>query len=196
MMRGNYMVDIHDDFKDLISRISEGSEEAAWELVEIYGDILRRVVRRVLDSRLRSKFDSMDFIQHVWMSFFNARDKLDRFNTPEELAAFLAAMARNKVGLEFRRRLVTDKYNLNREYALDDKSQAQRDVEDRQPLAIDVAIAREQWNKMLQDQPQHYRKIIQLRLQGHTYKSIARSLNLAECTIRRSLAKLLLKRVA
>jgi RNA polymerase sigma factor (sigma-70 family) len=197
MERGSDMVDTHDDFKELIGRISDGSEDAAWELVENYSKILRLAVRRVLDSRLRSKFDSMDFVQLVWMSFFHARDKLYRLNTPEELAAFLAVMARNKVGLEYRRRVMTYKYNLNKEHTLDIEVQAQGDiVENRQPPAIDVAIAREQWNKMLQDQPQHFHKIIQLRLQGHTYKSIARSLNLAECTIRRSLAKLLLKRVA
>ena len=86
-----------DDFRDLMRRVHEGSEDAAWQLVGQYGDPIRRAVRRALNARLRSKFDSLDFVQLVWSSFFRDRGRLDRFNHPEELVAFLVTMARNKV---------------------------------------------------------------------------------------------------
>ena len=54
-------------------------------------------MRRVLSPELRSKFDSLDFVQWVWLSFFRVRDKADRFERPEHLVKFLAGMARNKV---------------------------------------------------------------------------------------------------
>ena len=107
------------DFQSLVRRVREGSEDAAWELVDQYGDSIRRAVRRVLNERLRSKFDSLDFVQVVWNSLFRVRDKLDRFDRPEELAAYLVTMARNKVGMEVRRRLMTEKYNVGHEQSLD-----------------------------------------------------------------------------
>ena len=61
----------------------------------------------------------------------------------------------------------------------------------RQPAPIDVAIAHEQWDQMLKDQPAHYRRIIHLRLQGHTCQDIGKAVHLDERTVRRFLKKLL-----
>lgn len=191
------MSDDVDSFRDLMRRARGGSEDAAWELVQRYGDAIRRAVRRALNKKLRSKFDSMDFVQLVWSSFFRARDRLSRFERPEELVAFLVTMARNKVGMEVRRRLLTQKYNLNRECSLDGLGvDGWEDESDRQPAPIDVAIAREQWSRILVNQPKHYQRIIHLRLQGHTYHDIADSLQLAESTVRRFLKRLARETVA
>jgi RNA polymerase sigma factor (sigma-70 family) len=186
------MIRCDDDFRELIDRVREGSEDAAWELVDQYGDSIRRAVRRALNDRLRSKFDSLDFVQIVWNSLFRVRDKLDRFDCPEELTAYLVTMARNKVGLEVRRRMMTEKHGVKHERSLE-QLQAKGDagIPSRQPAPVDVAIAREQWDRLLQGQPQHYRRIIQLRLQGHTYRSIADTVHLDECTVRRFFKRLL-----
>jgi RNA polymerase sigma factor (sigma-70 family) len=184
------------DFRTLMRQISDGSEDAAWILVENYGELIRRAVRRVLNTRLRSKFDSLDFVQLVWSSFFRARNRLDRFERPEELAAFLMTIARNKVGMEIRRRLQTEKYNLNREQSLNEPSIVNRHITDPRPMPIDVAIAREQWNHFLSGQPNHYREIIKLRLQGRTHQDIAHLLKIDERTVRRFLNKLFLNKVA
>ncbi len=109
------------NFRSLMARVREGSEDAAWELVNEYGDAIRRAVRRVLNERMRSKFDSLDFVQIVWNSLFRVRDKLERFDRPEELTAYLVAMAHNKVGMEVRRRLMTQKYNVGHEESLDQR---------------------------------------------------------------------------
>ena len=73
-----------DDFRPLMQRVAEGSEEAARELVERYGGYVRRAVRRTMDSRLRRMFDSLDFAQLAWASVFRQRDCLERFENPEE----------------------------------------------------------------------------------------------------------------
>ena len=184
------MPDRNDDFRDLMRRLREGSEDAAWELVERYGETIRRAVRRSLNWKLRAKFDSMDFVQLVWLSFFRARHKLERFDSPAEIVAFLVTMARNKVGMEVRRRLLTRKYDVNREYPLD------KPIAGHQPAPIDVAIAREQWDRMLLNQPKQYRQMIRLRLQGRTYEDVAHSLQVSERTVRRFIKKLLCERVA
>ena len=88
---------IHSDdaFRSLILRIKEGSDDAAWELVNEFGETIRRAVRRAMNSKLRPKFDSLDFVQLVWGSLFRVRDRLDQFERPEHLAAYLVAMARH-----------------------------------------------------------------------------------------------------
>ena len=169
------MTDAIDDFRVLMQRVRSGADDAAWEVVERYGDAIRRAVRRTLHARLRSKFDSLDFVQIVWKSFFQAKEKTERFNTPEELAAFLAAMAHNKVAMEVRRRLQTEKYNVGRERSLDDGEYGMAiEKFNRDPAPIDVAIAREQWNRILHNQPTHYRRIVQLRLQGAPIRRLQR----------------------
>lgn len=137
------MAEWDDNFHSLIARVREGSEDAAWELVNQYGEAIRRAVRRVLNERMRSKFDSLDFVQIVWNSLFRVRDKLDRFDRPEELTAYLVAMAHNKVGMEVRRRLMTQKYNVGHEESLDQRQDKNHsELASRQPAPIDVAIAR------------------------------------------------------
>ena len=60
-----------EDFKTLMDRVRAGSGEAAGELVETYGGLFRRAVRRVLNRsrRLRSLFDTVDFTQLAWDVF-------------------------------------------------------------------------------------------------------------------------------
>ena len=180
------------DFGALMRGVRKGSEDAVWQLVEQYGDSLRRAVRRSLNRRLRSKFDSLDFVQLVWSSFFREPADLRQFNRPEELAAFLAVMARNKVGMEIRRRLMTEKYNLNRERSLEEPGVRERaEGVNPQPMPLQVAEARERLERMLTEQPQHYQRIVRLRLQGRTNAEIAETLHLHESTVRRFLKKLL-----
>jgi RNA polymerase sigma factor (sigma-70 family) len=183
------MAEENDDFCRLMHRLDEGSEEAAWELVSRYGEEIRRGVRRTLNIKLRSKFDSLDFVQLVWKSFFRVPDKHGRFYRPEQLGAYLLAMARNKVGMETRRRLTTEKYNVGHEQSC--SFLHAEDLASRQPAPIDVAIAHEQWDRMLKDQPPHYRQIIQLRLQGYTCQDIGKAIHVTERTVRRVLKKLL-----
>jgi RNA polymerase sigma-70 factor (ECF subfamily) len=88
-----------EDFVEAIRRIRSGDEQAAAELVRKYEPLIRREVRLHLeDQRLRRLFDSMDVNQSVLASFFlrAAAGEYD-LDSPEQLAALLVQMARNKL---------------------------------------------------------------------------------------------------
>jgi RNA polymerase sigma factor (sigma-70 family) len=179
------------DFRGLLRRIKDGEDSAAWDLVERYGEDIRNAVRRSLNRRLRPKFDSLDFVQLVWSSFFRQGSCHDRFHSPEELVAYLVAMARNKVGMEIRRRLVSQKYNVNRESSMDHGApHSCEELAAAYPAPLELAIAKERWNQLISSSPDRYRQIIQFRLQGRTCQEIADTLGLDESTVRRFLKRL------
>jgi RNA polymerase sigma factor (sigma-70 family) len=86
-------------FPELIRCVRAGEEEAATELVRLYGPEVRRAVRLYLtDPRLRRNFDSVDICQSVLAIFFvkvvGGAFDLDE---PEQLVRLLVTMARNKL---------------------------------------------------------------------------------------------------
>jgi DNA-directed RNA polymerase specialized sigma24 family protein len=86
-------------FHELIRRVRSGDQDAATEVVRSYEPEIRRVVRfRLNDARLANLFDSMDICQSVMKSFFvRAAAGQYELETPQQLLALLARMARNKL---------------------------------------------------------------------------------------------------
>ena len=179
------------EFVQLIEQVRAGSPEAAWTLVEKYSRDVQRFVRRSLHHKLRSKFDSLDFVQIVWGSFFRCPERLQGMAKAEQLIAYLATLARFKVLAEVRRRLQTEKYNVDREEPTGDVSSAPLEAAGHTPTPSAVAIAKERWQQMLADEPDHVRRIVELRLQGTTYTQIADHLQIHERTARKTIKRLL-----
>jgi RNA polymerase sigma-70 factor (ECF subfamily) len=142
-----------------------------------------------LSQELRPKFDSIDFVQSVWLSFFANRSQICDFGQPEQLIAFLATMARNKVVTEVRRRLYTEKHNIRREQSL--AASGTEDLPSRGATPSEFAMAHERWNSLVSGQPDHYRAILHMKYSGATNREIADRLGLNEKTIRRVIEKLL-----
>ena len=105
---------------ELLERALKDSETSAQEIVDRYGTYILRAVRRRLNKKLRSKFDSTDFVQAVWASFFALTPERLQFERPKELVDFLMGLARNKVVDAVRQRMETQKYDVNRELPLND----------------------------------------------------------------------------
>jgi RNA polymerase sigma-70 factor (ECF subfamily) len=175
-----------------MDRVREGSPEASRELYDRYGHHILRVVRRKLHSKLRPKFDSLDFVQDVWASFFAAEPhEQKRFETPSALCAYLAQVASNKVADAFRMRLQRQKYNVNRENSLDGSAafHAQTLIGP-DPTGSQLAVANETYDRLTQGQPAHHGRILELLHQGHSHLEIATALGVNEKTIRRLIRKL------
>jgi len=93
------LIDEPASFASLMESIRQGDNDAATEMVRRYEGQIRRVVRfRLMDSRLRRQFDSVDICQSVLGSFF-VRAALGEFDLerPEQLVHLLATMARNRL---------------------------------------------------------------------------------------------------
>jgi RNA polymerase sigma-70 factor (ECF subfamily) len=177
----------------LIERIRAGDAAAARELVEKYGSYLLRVVRHRLHRRMRSKFDSQDFVQDVWASFFADLPNLETAWTSESLITLLQRMAQHKVVDAVRARMVRGRHNVNREAVSlnDSRAAVSEQLPARQATPSTAAMSREEWERLLHRQPLVYRHILMLRRDGKTIDQIAAELDLSERTVRRVIEKYL-----
>ena len=66
-----------DEFSDLLARAKAGDEQAIREFVSRFEQDVRMMVRSRLPRKLRTQFDSTDFAQAVWQSFFFDLTNLD-----------------------------------------------------------------------------------------------------------------------
>lgn len=184
--------DPYDDeaFRNLTERLKNGSEDAFGEILERYGPYVMRSVRRSLDRRLRSRFDSQDFAQAVWMTVHEHRDRLAECVSPDSLMALLVTIAQRKVRYEFRRHLQAEKQNINREQSMQNDSFVLPLPDHSAEHPSQIVIAREQWDLMVDNEPQKYRQILELRCEGLTLDEIAEKLEVNERTVRRVIRKL------
>jgi RNA polymerase sigma factor (sigma-70 family) len=181
-------------FQYLLRQLGEGSQEAAQELAETYGTHVRRCVRQRLPRKLRSKFDSIDFVQLVWKSVFAETDKLVKLQDPEEFVRLLAGMARNKVA-GIGRQLQTQKKDVHREVRLEECcSKVDLHPPSRDPTPSAMAIFREEFQHIVQEEPRRDKKVVELRYEGNTFHEIAKRLQIDESTARKVIRRLKRKR--
>jgi RNA polymerase sigma-70 factor (ECF subfamily) len=166
-------------------RVRAGSPDAVQDLFVRYSDDVRRVVRSRLHRRLRSRYDSLDFVQSVWASFLQIPADRYTFDSPDDLVGFLARVAYNKVVEVFRQHFQA-KRDVSREEGVAEADE----VRDPRPTPSQVLIAEEHWERLLRNQPPHYRHILELLRQGYSHVEIADRLGLNPKLIQRLLHKL------
>ncbi len=114
------------------------------------------------------------------------------FDSPQRLVAFLVKIARNKVAEEADRRLKSKKQGCRRECSLEELGGRIWDqLQDPAQQPFGTVVAREQWDRVLESQPEQCREIVRLRLLGHSYAQIAAILQISERTIGRYICKML-----
>jgi len=178
------------ELSDFLKRIQSGDEGAARELLQRFEAEVRLVVRRQLPRLLRSRFDSLDFLQSVWGSFFRRmRTSPTEFEDSRHLVAFLARAAKNKVIDEYRR-AASRKHDMHREEPLWDSGLRPRDVPDSTDSPSEVAQAHEFLGRLRDLVPQEKRSILELKAQGLSSKDISQRLGISERTVQRLLEDL------
>jgi RNA polymerase sigma-70 factor (ECF subfamily) len=175
-------------FVDLVTRARAGEEFATRELLRHFERDVRLMIRVRLPKALRSQFDSMDFVQAVWQSFFSDHAGPERFASPGQLRAYLAGVARFKVLEEYRRRTQTLKYDLGREEPLYVRRGGRvrpRDLPSSDPSPSQHLQAADRLDRLTAGRSPLEVEIVRLRRDGLTFEEIAARTGLGERTVRR-----------
>lgn len=181
------------DLPALVARAKDGDEEAIRILVGQFEPEVRLIVRGRLPRRLRAQFDSMDFVQAVWQSFFaDLREDPGpkEFENERHLRGFLAGVARNKVFEQDRRLTRTAKYDLARErplYVRRGGRDVAQDVPSPDPTPSQNAQASDRLAILTAGLPPREVEILTLRHEGLTHDEIAARLGVNERTVRRAI---------
>jgi RNA polymerase sigma-70 factor (ECF subfamily) len=180
-------------FQRLLAAVREGSEEASRQLVEEYGQYILRAVRRRLSKKLRPKVDSVDFVQSVWASFFADPMAIGMFREPEAIIAYFAEIAAKKVAEEHRKCFYTPKRDVRREVPLAALAQDSRQspcLAGSEPTPSETAVAEETWQRLGEDVPSNYLRVLELLRQGSTPREIEERIGVNKRTVQRIVAKL------
>jgi RNA polymerase sigma factor (sigma-70 family) len=175
-----------DDFGLLLEACRRREPGAAAELVRRYLPHVRAAVRRRLVTGMRARFDSVDFAQDVWLSFF--RTAVDRADIRDEagLVAYLSKMAELKVAEEHRHQ-TTQKVGLGRESPLADAG----GPAGREPTPSAAVVAVDEWERLTAELPEREREMLRMLRDGHTHADTAAAFGLSEKTVQRLLRRVL-----
>ncbi|AMV40575.1 RNA polymerase sigma factor [Planctomyces sp. SH-PL62] len=181
--------DVSRDVPELIARARAGDDEAIRTFVGRFESEVRLIVRDRLPRRLRNQFDSMDFVQAVWQSFFtDLKDGSREFENARHLRGFLAGVARNKVFEQDRRLTRTGKYAVDREkplYIRRGEREYALDVPAPDPSPSQNVQASDRLALLTAGRPAREVEILTLRHEGRTIDEIAERLGIHEKTVRR-----------
>ena len=166
------------DISDLIARARAGDETAIREFLTRFEQEVRMMVRGHLPRKLRTQFDSMDFVQAVWQSFFaDLRESSRQFENVHHLRGFLAGVARNKVYEEHRRLTRTEKHASLREerlYVRRGRREVERDLISPEPTPSQTVQASDRLAQLVAGCSPLEVQVITLRHQEMTFEEIAR----------------------
>lgn len=178
------------EFRRLLAGLKAGEAGAVDELYRQYGPYLRAAVRRRLHPRLRTRFDSIDFVQDVWVSFLAVPQDRYSFETPQALRAFLSQVAHNKVVEVFRQRFGTQKDDVTREQRVDEVDGGHDALASAAPTPSQYAVAGEEWERLLSQFPAGHQEIVRRLRDGYTHEDIARMAKVSLSTVNRIVRRL------
>jgi RNA polymerase sigma-70 factor (ECF subfamily) len=140
-------------------------------------------VRRRLSGPLRSKLDSSDVVQSIWIDILAGVRRSDlRLTDGTHLRALLIRMAYNRI-VDRRRKY---HHAIERERPLDDSSPGELPAT-RQPRASEVFAGEELWERILASCPMAYRELLRMRRRGLTVAQIAEKVGMHPGSVRRIL---------
>jgi RNA polymerase sigma factor (sigma-70 family) len=185
--RGDEVMSNDHEFNDLLRRAMAGDDKAIRDFLSRFEQEVQTMVRSRLPKKLRTQFDSTDFVQSVWKSFFVDSDCRD-FDNVEHLRGFLFGMVRNKVSEQHRRLTKTGKYDLAREerlYVRRGEREVPREVLSPEPSPSAAVQAADRMAQLTAGRTPLEIEVLTLRRQGLTFAEIGERTGINERTVRR-----------
>jgi RNA polymerase sigma-70 factor (ECF subfamily) len=170
----------------LLEQLCNGDARAAEQVFLTYEPYLRKIVRRQLPDRLRTRFDSTDIVQSVWRDLVDGFRKAGwRFSNTAHLQAFLIKVTRNR----FIDRCRQHSPALERQVRLGEVN-AELLPSARESDPSQMAQAADLWQRLLTLCPPEHRELLELRRAGMPLPEIAAHTGLHVGSVRRVLRNL------
>lgn len=186
------MSETETDFATLLARARQGDAAALAELARRYEPEVRLVAHVQLGPALRPHLDSMDLVQSVHRSLMLGlrAGKFD-VDSPDRLVALALTLVRRKVARKWR--------HLRRQQRLstvpggDHLARTLESLTASDPDPAHAAQANDALRRLCADMDGTERRMIELRLEGHSTAEVARKLGLDADVLRVHLSRLRLR---
>jgi RNA polymerase sigma-70 factor (ECF subfamily) len=177
---------------ELVQRARQGDATAEAALFERYVSRLLQLSQARISSKLGRRVDGEDIVQSVYRSFFvHLREGRFDFQASGDLWRLLAAMAIRKVNRQVQRHSA-EKRAMRTEESVAERPDATRlspeEIARDPPPEVVVELV-DELEHLFSTRPPEHRRIVELRLQGHSIPEIARTVNCSERTVHRVLAE-------
>ncbi|MBL8889593.1 MAG: sigma-70 family RNA polymerase sigma factor [Planctomycetaceae bacterium] len=178
------------DFDLLLNAARTGDESAMQRLVQQYEPELRIVARHRLGPALRPHLDTIDLVQSVHRSLLiGLRAARFDISSPEKLIALAVTIVQRKAAKHWR--------HLKRQQRLSGHDESHDDLVEKilslRATTGDIADeveSRELFSKWLETVDSTERRLLELRLEGHSTVEVARLLDLDPDVLRVKLSRL------
>jgi RNA polymerase sigma-70 factor (ECF subfamily) len=179
---------VDDQSANLLDRWRGGDQQAAEALFQRYVQRLIAVARSRLSTKLSRRIDAEDVIQSAYRSFFlGVRDGRYLFERGGDLWRLLVAITLHKLQHQVEVH-TAGKRSIKRERPIDSgDALAGIDTErlTREPSPLEAAAVIDELEWIMRGLEPLYRRMIELRLQGHSLEEIAADTKRSERTVRR-----------
>jgi RNA polymerase sigma-70 factor (ECF subfamily) len=173
-----------DDFASLLKRAAENDSAAQAQLCQHYEAKVRIVARVLLGPALRSHFDSIDLVQSVHRSLLlGLRDEKFDISSPEKLIALASTIVRRKVARKWRRERRQVSLGTNSEMS-EGLAQTLSSLSSPDTDPAKVAEYNDLLAKFCEKLNDVERRMLEMRLQGHTSAEVAQALGLHAVALR------------
>jgi RNA polymerase sigma-70 factor (ECF subfamily) len=167
-----------DSFAAVLTRLQAGDDQAATEVFRRFAHRLIGLARIHLDARLKQKVDPEDVVQSVMKSFFirQGRGEFELLGW-ESLWALLARITLRKCGHQLERYL-TQARSVKRELypVCNEDSVTSWQGLCQEPTPSHVIMLTETIESLVNAEPEKYREVVVLLLQGYSVEEIAKKL--------------------
>jgi RNA polymerase sigma-70 factor (ECF subfamily) len=175
---------------ELLTRWRDGDQQAAAELVERFTERLLALARNQLAENLARRVDAEDVVQSAYRSFFaGARDDRYVVRQSGDLWHLLAAITLHKLHHQVARHTAAVR-SVRREAGFGRESSLlglQADVVTRAPSPAEAAALIDELEFVLRPLSALHRRMVEMRLQGHSLQEIATATDRSERLVRRVL---------
>jgi RNA polymerase sigma-70 factor (ECF subfamily) len=181
-----------DSFAQLMTRLRAGDEDAAAMLFHRFACRLIGLARLHLDARVRAMVDAEDVVQSAFRSFFlraaNGQFDLEGWN---DLWALLTVITLRKCGRQVGYWFAARR-DVRREVALPSAGEGERggwEALAREPTPEEVAVLTLTLEQLMRGLDEQQRKVLELRLQGHSLPEISSQVGRSEYLVNRILKR-------